>query len=424
MSKNFFGIYGYGVSGQAVSKVLEYEGEDYVIFDSNIQLSGIDKIISEKNDFINLLHKFDTLIVSPGIPDNDEIIKTARRLHVNIISEIEFAYARCKGKIIAITGTNGKSSATTFIYKMLKKSGFKVYKLGNIGVPFSSKILEITHDSYVVLEVSHAQLANIKKFRADISILLNIKPEHRNWGIDFNKYKEYKMNVFKNLKKTDLLIANDLDCIVKGLRYNNEFRLQYFSNFIMNIDTEFKNGNIFLRETYLSSFAVKQELGISDEIFQATINDFKGLEGAMELVECSLPIKVFCDSKATNQWSTIFCLKRLETKVLLVCGGANDKLANYTPLARTIMEKGIKTFLIGETGQILKEIFQENNYHQYEYFGKKFLDAFEKCLNFSVQEGYNVVFSPGANSRDLFLNHFDRRKVFIEYVEEYSNRNK
>lgn len=385
-----------------------------------------------------LILSADEIIKSPGIPNSVPLIVSAREKNIPVISEIEFAGRYTDAKTICITGSNGKTTTTSLIYHILKSAGLNVGLGGNIGQSFARQVATSNYD-YYVLELSSFQLENMYNFKADITILLNITPDHMDrYDHDMQKYVDAKMRIIRNQTSDDAFIywAND-PLIQKEVEkskpksriftfaedkapniaaYSNEGKIIINtpkSTFTMEQDLLALTGTHNLYNSLASGITAKL-LDISDERLRESLSDFKGVEHRLEKVAKVRGIQFVNDSKATNVNSCWYALKSIKTKVVLILGGL-DKGNDYTEIEDLVKEKVHALVFLGVDNSKLHTFFdgkvsaiEDSNSME---------DAVRKSYELA-NEGDTVLLSPCCASFDLFKNYEDRGDQFKYWVRK------
>ena len=382
------GILGAARSGIAVAEKALKHGYDVFLSDSNdIDLSNKDlfsKIEYESGGHTDKLLKMDILVVSPGIPNNIPILKLAEERNILIMSEIEFAYRHThpETKIIAVTGSNGKSTTVSMIHHLLISEGYNAILAGNIGEAYSSFDIEEKKD-FIVLECSSFQLENIHDFHPDVAIILNITPDHMDRYSSFEDYVKAKHNIFKNMNKDNDLIIN------------------------LYTDTSYsKNQNITAAKLAVSAY-------ISEDNINKHIATFKPLRHRFESVVIKNNIEYINDSKATNTASVIFALNNINKPTHLILGGS-DKGEDYSVLISNMRNRVKELYLIGSTAHKMYEIF--NNDFICNIYSS--LEEVVKCTKTKAIPGDVVLLSPACASFDWFKNFEHRGETFCELVKK------
>lgn len=437
-------ILGGGESGVGAALLAKAKGFEVFLSDRGL-LSAQYKEILAQNDIPfeegqhteSQILSADEVIKSPGIPDKVELIKKLYSLKIPVISEIEFAARYTKAKIIAITGSNGKTTTTLLTYHILKNAGLNVGLAGNVGESFAKQVIEDTFD-YFVLELSSFQLDNCYNFKADIAILLNITPDHLDrYNYEFQNYIESKFRVLQNMNASDdfiyfqesealageLLKRNDLtvNCLpislVKEIRQggyleNGTLKVNY-----KNATFEFPQAELPIKGSHnvinsLAAILVSKSLGLENEQITSGLKSFQSVEHRLEPCGEIKGVKYVNDSKATNVDSVFYALGSFDEPIILIMGGV-DKGNDYRQIEQLVEQKVKALICMGK-----------DNSKLLEFFGKKVpmifsVDNLQKAVQLSADlgtEGDVVLLSPACASFDLFKNYEDRGRQFKEAV--------
>lgn len=382
---------------------------------------------------------FDTdfVIISPGVPSSAPLVKELENRNIPIISELEFAALFCKGTIIAITGTNGKSTTTTLIDHLLKTAGFSSVMAGNIGLAFSEVVLDIPADGFVSLEVSSFQLDHVMFFKPRAAMILNITPDHMNrYENSMTLYAESKYKIFKNMDASDYLILNgDSEWFTKD-KIQTQASIEYFSlngpvssGICLNNDkiVEYVNNEITF-ECPVSSLQIPGEHNIqnfmaavasvkpfikNNDVIIKGLESFKGIEHRLELVEVINGTLYVNDSKATNVDSVWYALKSYDTPIYLILGG-KDKGNDYEQIKPLVLEKVKKIYAIGESAEKVFKFF----HNDVKVEIKKSMDDCIQAASKEARENDVVLLSPACASFDMYDNFEHRGLVFKEAVRK------
>lgn len=380
----------------------------------------------------------DCIIKSPGIPDKVEIIKKAKEKGIEVISEIEFAYRYTNGKIIAITGSNGKTTTTSLTYHILKESGLNVGVAGNIGKSFAQMVAEDDKE-YYVLEISSFQLDGITSFKPHIAVLLNITPDHLDrYDYKMENYTASKFRIIENQTENDYFIYDNDDPIIKNWLKSNEIKPQtipfsieehiqkgiYSLNdkIYMNIDTqtfEIDVNEISLKGKHnvknsMAGAVAAHLLKVRKEKIRESLRGFVGEPHRLEFVKTVEGITYINDSKATNVNSVFFALDTMKTSVVWIVGGV-DKGNDYSPLLPYVHEKVKAIVCLGiDNGAILRSF---GNVIANIVEAKSMEEAVKHAHTFATN-GDTVLLAPACASFDLFENYQDRGNKFREEVEK------
>lgn len=374
----------------------------------------------------------DLIVPSPGVPILPEM-ESARKRGVRLLSEIELAYSFLKGTVVGITGTNGKSTTATLTHKILKEGGFQAFLAGNIGTPLIS-FVENSRDNHIyVTEVSSFQLKLIEQFRAKISVLLNISPDHLDWHPSFDDYYDSKRNLIATQQEDDIAILNQDDPLVWALKETGKLQIYAFSqkdevergcflrgNWIMLKDSQEENlvrwneiplFGIHNLDNVMASALVGHAMGLPISRIRASISRFKGLEHRLEKVTAIREIDFFNDSKATNVDATLKSIRSFNRKIILILGG-RDKGGDFKKLKEPIEENVKNIILIGEAREKIRKALEGSAPFQTVSSLKEAVRA-----GYSKAEAGDVVLlAPGCTSFDMFHDFEERGKIFKQEV--------
>lgn len=385
----------------------------------------------------------DLIVISPGISINHPILIEAKKDNIPVISEIELAYNLSNSKIIAVTGTKGKSTTCTLIYLLLEEMGIPVTLSGNIGTPFISQIDKITKDHVSVLELSSFQLEAMNNFRANIAVFLNIFSDHMDRHSDFNEYLEMKKHVFLNQKPRDYAIINENINEKASILKPIKSRLFTFSNFgkikkgtfikddIIIFNDGRKNHNLVNKkiiklpgphnlENILAALTVTSLFNVSPEKIEKVLGSFTGISHRLQIIKEINQIRFYNDSKSTNPDSTIAALRSFEGSPIILIAGGRDKNNDFEPLALEIIDKCKSLTLIGEASIIIeREIKKINNKWSKNIFKAKTLKEAVYLSYQNASKGDVIILSPACASFDMFKSAEDRGKQFEEIVKNF-----
>ena len=435
------GILGLGVSGYSAAKLARSLGANVFVSDSNADVNNsYMKELTHMGVDIELGHhsekilNSDLIIKSPGIPNNIEIIESILSRKTEVISEIEFAYRMSDLKIIAITGTNGKTTTVTCLYEVLKRK-FNVVKSGNIGTPFSEIIYKqnkhkTLDTDFCILELSSFQIDDIDTFKPDIAMILNISPDHLDRYADFSDYSRSKMNLFKNMNDSDLIIYNHddnilcdeikkIDKMFTAYSLNKFFSIFYLKD--KKIESVHSKKNLHIDECELSGIhnisnfigvaTIASHLGLDDKDIFQSLKTFKGLYHRFEIFKEVDGIKFINDSKATNIASVKVAIDSIDRNIVLIMGGIPkesdfSEIIQYSESIKSIIAYGVASDDIynslSDSCKVLK------------------IEKFEQAINSAIdlaERGDSVLMSPGCSSYDQFKNFEERGNFFKSIVE-------
>lgn len=443
------GLLGVGVSNLPVVEYLNSLGAKVVLFDKNVNLLNEHEVLKELNlechlgeDYLKHLSGLDYIFRSPGIRPFYPELEEAKANGTIITSEIEMLVHLSPCKIIAVTGSDGKTTTTTLISKFLEKAGHKVWLGGNIGKAIFSKIDEIEENDIVVLELSSFQLMTMKE-SPDISVITNISPNHLDYHRSYDEYIDAKANIFKYQKSGNLVVFNADDETTK--RYLKDVKdnvdIRYFS-----LEHKLDNGVYFENNNIVSNIGKGEIIDSRDNVklvgihnianicaaaaatkslvkkedIVDVIENFGGVEHRIEFVAEKDNIKWYNDSIASSPTRTIAGLKSFNQKVILIAGGY-DKNLDYAPLAPYILDKVKTLILMGKTAPKIEKAVKEEQ----EKNGVKenidivTLSSMEECVNYAnsiAKSNDIVVLSPASASFDMYKNFEVRGNHFKELV--------
>ena len=437
-------VIGLARSGLAAGRKLKEIGAEPFLSDirSKEELNDIMPIISdfeyEVGGHSEKILNNELIIVSPGVPLDISILEKAREKEIPIWSELEFGFQLAKdtsSKIIAITGSNGKSTTTSMIYHILKESGKNALLAGNIGLPLTSFPIEKGEYEYIVLEVSSFQLDAIERFKPDIAILLNITPDHLNRYHTFDAYRSSKLRIFENQKENNFAVLNYDDDECKQLnKIGLSKKIFYSVKEKVNENVCFQDDKIVIKSGDVTYSLYSNELpirglhnisnavasslicvlcGLKPDQIIAALKSFNGLEHRLEWV-AEIDERIFInDSKATNCVSVEKALTSFDKPINLIMGGS-DKAEDFSSLIPLIQKNVRNLIVLGETKKQIVKTF------------KKFVDIIEVSnLREAVQTAYKIskpdeyiLLSPGCASYDMYDNFEERGKHFKQLVHE------
>lgn len=397
------------------------------------QLAGR-KWLSVGSYDVTTLDGVDMVVPSPGIPPYNDILAAAQKKKIPIISEIELAYRFIKVPIIAVTGTNGKTTTTTLLGRILAHAGKKVFVGGNIGNPLIEYAGSPQTDDFIVAEISSFQLQWIETFRPHVAILLNITCDHVNYHGSFEEYRRVKAGVFKNQQNTDLAILNAEDETQEGLAQSIRAQVVQFSSqqklhagiflqddFIVYVKPDGTSEHhpvsmihlpgLHNVENVMAAVAAARFCGCSQESIVEAVSAFRGLPHRIEFAGEKNSVKFYDDSKGTNVDAVLRALQTFSTPVILLLGG-RDKDGNFDALQPLLPSKTKQVVLFGEARDRIEP-----------QLGKMAPISKEPTLKAAILRAYRdarpgdiVLLSPGCASFDEFANYKERGNYFKEVV--------
>lgn len=347
----------------------------------------------------DFIRQAELVIISPGVSANAQPIIWAKEFSKPFISEIELASMLCPAEIIAVTGSNGKTTVTTLIGKILAESGKRVFVCGNIGSPFCAELDKLKKGDFVVLEVSSFQLETIKNFKPKIAIILNLTPNHLDRYNNMQEYLDAKKRIFMNQGKHDFLVLNADDPVVREVATESKSKVVFFS----------REGRLNPNQNVV--IAVGKILGVKLENILSVFQNFKGLEHRMEEVTEINGVKFINDSKATTADSAIWAISNIASPVILIAGGRHKGI-NYRVILDVARNKVKQVFLIGEAKDIIAADLNGA-------FPIEKLNTLKEAITMAYEQaspGDCVLFSPMCSSFDMFKDYEQRGQAFKKIV--------
>jgi UDP-N-acetylmuramoylalanine--D-glutamate ligase len=385
----------------------------------------------------NRVFNCELIVVSPGVPSNAEVLGKAKEKNIKVISELELAAGFCKGKIIGITGTNGKTTTTSLCAHVFNSCGIKTYAAGNIGFAFSEIALDVKPDEFVSLEISSFQLDLIDIFKPQAAVILNITPDHLNrYENKFEKYIESKLRIYKNQDKSDFLILNKDDSSLMNSLTHFKSKNFYFSlsepqldgcylsdnqiifneNSRLEFNCSTKDLSLKGEHNYQNAMAViiaAKIFNLDNEKIRQALGTFKGVEHRLEFVREIDGVIYVNDSKGTNVDSVWYALKSFENPIFLVLGG-QDKGNDYNKIKELVLKKVKKIYAIGSSAEKVFNFF----HHDVKVEIKGTLEDVVIAANSEARRNDVVLLSPACASFDMFDNYEHRGEVFKEAVNK------
>ena len=436
------GVIGLGRSGIAAANLAKQLGADVLVSESRSRNESKNAVKLLKNGIrieygghSTELLKAGIIIKSPGVHGDIPIIRKAKALGISVIGEIEFALRFIKSnKVIAITGTNGKTTTTTLVGEILKAAAFKTIVAGNIGYPPAAAAAKITPATNLVLEVSSYQLEDSPAFKPHISAILNITPDHLEHHGTMRNYIAAKRHIFANQTPNDYCILNYDDKVLNKMAAQCAAKVIFFSrtrklsggvySFGRKLVSDIHNNKFSIDlnliipgphnvENALAAAAIAAAAGVKPAVIKKVLNSFKGVEHRIEFCAEKKGVKYFNDSKGTNVDSTRVALESFEGNIWLILGGL-DKGAPYTPLKQLVRNKVKGILLIGEAaGKIKKGLAGSAKFYDCKTLGLAVKLSSELALPGDV-----VLLSPACASFDQFKDYEDRGRQFKQLVSK------
>jgi len=440
MKKAF--VLGMARSGYEAAKLLTAKGYDVIINDAKsdqnpehikeLQALGVKMVLGSHPEEL-FDNSFELLVKNPGIPNNHVYVEKANSFGIPVINELELGYRYFPQgvKIIGITGTNGKTTTTTIIYRMLTEAKKSAYLMGNIGLPVCSFVSRLKDEDIAVMEVSDHQLCNVIDFKTDVSVMTNQFEAHIDFHGSYEKYREIKKRIFNHHTRDDVAILNMDNSEVMELTRDIVSTKKYFSRCSENhAECSIKDGYICYNneniialddirikgrhnhENAMAAILAVKEFGVENEAIVNVLKNFGGVEHRMEFVTTINGIDFYNDSKSTNITSTQIALSSFTRPIVLLLGGLDrghsfDDLKDYLKYVKLIVS-------YGETKDRIKEFATRNG------IGCITVETLEEATNKayrSSEPGDVVLLSPACASWDQFKDFEVRGNMFKEYIK-------
>jgi UDP-N-acetylmuramoylalanine--D-glutamate ligase len=445
-------VIGAGRSGVASAKFLLARGATVALNDAQPIEKWSAEALALKGDGVGcfagelpgwLLDQLDLVVISPGVPTKAIPLRYAERAGAEVIGEVELASRYLKGRIVAITGSNGKTTTTSLIGELLKDAGLPTQVGGNIGTPLISLVESSRDDGWTVVEMSSFQLETIKEFHPTVAAVLNVTPNHMDRYESFNHYAAAKHRIFMNQEPGDIAILNADDEVVGGWAKGLCAHVTNFSVkkqldeglFLLGREVVSRSGNrervllnsneMKLRgrhnvENVLAALAAGLACGAAPDSMRETIRNFEPVEHRLEFVAEIEGVKFYNDSKATSVDATVKALEAFEDetgKIVLILGGRGKK-APYAPLASLISERVRKLILVGEDAETIeRELGQFAPSERATNMNEAVTLSFQ-----AAQAGDVILLAPACASFDMFESFEHRGRVFKDAVSSLEFR--
>ncbi len=439
-------VCGLGLSGISSARLLNKLGADVTINDiksidnftdiaNDLQNEGIKLFLGQTPD--EIINSFQLVILSPGIPCDLPFVTKAVNSGIPVWGEIELAYSICPCNIIAITGTNGKTTTTALVGEIMRACNPRTEVVGNIGVPFCEKVLDMQPQDSVVAEISSFQLETIHDFHPNICAILNVTNDHLSRHKTMENYTYTKSKIFSNQQNIDFLVLN-YDNPITATMYNyTDSYTVYFSRIELLREGVFVDGSGYIQvrlpwiqeqvvhssnlqipgnhnlENALAAIAIAVCANVPMDVIREVLCNFAGVEHRIEFVRELRGVSYYNDSKATNPDSAIKALEAFSQPIILIAGGS-DKDSDYSEWVSLFSDKVKHLVLVGDVKENIAKVCDQYNYTRYS-FADSFENAVELAYN-NAQRGDCVLLSPACASFDFFKNFEHRGKVFKELV--------
>ena len=442
-------VVGLGKSGIAAAMFLRRQGARVTVSDSRSAVALAKEIpalldagimVESGGHGLLTFRRQDLIVISPGVPLDTPEVKQVIGYGMPVIGELELASRFLKGRIVAITGSNGKTTTTTLIGKILKDAGLPTLVGGNIGTPVIDLVAESTEESLDVLEVSSFQLETIEQFRPWIALVLNITPDHLDRHGSFANYAAMKTRITERQEASDFLILNAEDKPTQMVAAKTKAQIFWFSSRRPIKQGTFVHGEsivfipaegataepimpvaeIMLRgahnvENVLAAVCAARLAGVSAEKIRSSVASFKAVEHRLEFVRCLQGVDYFNDSKATNVDAAIKAVEAFPSGIHLILGG-KDKESDYTLLNPLLRERVKAVYTIGSAAEKIERELKG----VVKMVGAGTIDVAVREASKAAVPGDVVLLAPACSSFDQFENYEHRGRTFRQIVNELS----
>ena len=386
-----------------------------------------------------ILHGQELVVPSPGVSADSELLIKARELKITVWSEIELAFRFLNGRLIGITGSNGKTTTTTLVDHILRDAGFSSALAGNIGTPLIATVGQSSENTITVAELSSFQLELIETFRANISILLNLTPDHLDRHKTFTAYVAAKARIFENQIEEDAAILNLDDAASREIAPSRPQVFWFSRKTNVEQGAFVRNGKIIFRrnnkeeailncdevplpgahnlENVLAATITARLAGVQPTQIAQAVRSFPGVEHRIEFVAEIHGVRYYNDSKATNVDATLKALEAFPGRIIVILGG-KDKDSDYMQLRAALREKAILALLIGSAAEKIEKQIEGS-------VAIKHSETLQNAVQFAAQAAHAgdiVLLAPACASFDQFQNYEQRGRVFKELVHQLQHR--
>lgn len=441
-------VVGSGISGIGAVSLLEKMGAFPILFDENEKMTA--ELLREKLESSTapcyavtlpeqVEQTIEAVVLSPGVPVDTAFVQRFRDRRLLILGEIELGYLAEKGSVIAITGTNGKTTTTTLVGEIMKAHFEKVFVVGNIGNPYTMEADKTTESSVTVGEISSFQLETIHTFRPKVSAILNITPDHLNRHHTMEAYVAAKETVAQNQTKSDICVLNYDNKYTRAFGERCPASVVWFSSARELENGYFLRGDMICRakngvvkellnihtgmtlvgmcnvENVMAAIAVSEGMNVPMDTILQVIARFRAVEHRIEFVATKNGVDYYNDSKGTNPDAAIQGIKAMSRPTVLI-GGGYDKQSEYDEWIAAFDGKVKKLVLIGQTREKIAECAKKHGFTD-TVFADTFEEAFAICVE-TAAPGDAVLLSPACASWGMFPNYEVRGKIFKDMVNE------
>lgn len=445
-----FLVFGTGISGIAAAELLKKENLEVVLYDGNAALDA--ETVRTKSDLLaevpillgelpeEELKEIDIAVLSPGVPTDLPVVERMKKQGIQIWGEIELAYVLGKGKVLAITGTNGKTTTTTLLGEIMKAACEDVKVVGNIGIPYTGVAAETTENTVIVAEISSFQLETIHSFCPQVCAILNITPDHLNRHHTMENYIAAKEDITKNQGKEQTCVLNYEDEVLREFGRHVSANVLYFSSrrklergiYLEGEEIRYADGNseklvcnikelqIIGNHNYenvMAAAAMALSFGVPMETIHEVLVRFQAVEHRIEYVTKKRGVRFYNDSKGTNPDAAIQAIRAMKWPTLLI-GGGYDKGSEYDTWIQAFDGKVKKLVLLGVTREKIAQTAEKCGFPKEDII---FVDSLKEAVDVCYANAVNgdaVLLSPACASWGMFKNYEERGELFKEMVRE------
>lgn len=439
-------VFGTGVSGIGAADLLEKVRAKVILYDGNEKLteesvraklpegSAARIVIGELPE--ETLKELDLAVLSPGVPTDLPLVTRIRAAGIPIWGEVELAYQNSRGDVLAVTGTNGKTTTTSLAGAIMKACRPSVYIVGNIGNPYTEAALQMTDESVAVAEISSFQLETIDTFHPQVSAITNITPDHLNRHHTMEEYIRVKERIAENQGPEDTCVLNYEDAVLREFGEHLRARVLFFSSarklgkgLYLNGDViEYSDGQevteiipvqelnllgLHNYENVMTAVGMTMAYGAPLDVIRRVLREFKAVEHRIEYVAEKDGVIYYNDSKGTNPDAAIRAVRAMNRPTVLI-GGGYDKDSSYEEWIRAFDGKVKKLVLVGQTKEKIARAARACGYHEIA-MAETFEEAFALAVA-NAAPGDAVLLSPACASWGMFTNYEERGRVFKELV--------
>lgn len=441
-------VYGTGISGISAVSLLESVHAKVILYDENTKITKEQvrgKLAADTKAKIilgvlsdEIISTLDFVVLSPGVPTDLPIVEQFKKLGITVLGEIELAYQLSKGRVVAITGTNGKTTTTTLVGKLMKNYYDSVFVVGNIGNPYTEAARVMKEDTVTVAEISSFQLETIHEFHPVVSAILNITPDHLDRHHTMECYIETKEKIALNQTMEDVCVLNYDDQVTRDFVEHCNASVLYFSRLHKLQKGVFMDGETFVysdgettveickttdlkvlgghnHENVMAAIAMAVSMKVPMDIIRKTVMEFTAVEHRIEFVTTKQGVDYYNDSKGTNPDAAIKGIQAMNRKTVLI-GGGYDKGSEYDEWIESFDGKVTYLVLLGATREKIAECARKHGFENI-IFVETMEEAVKVCAE-KANPGEAVLLSPACASWGMFDNYEQRGRIFKDLVRK------